>query len=143
MEEKLNFFEKKINPGELGILQLAYLGDAVMELYARRELLSQGNFPAGKLVKMSKAFVTCEAQSDAVERILPLLSETEEAVYKRGRNAKTHFSPSHGELIQYRRATGFEALFGYLFLSGEENRAKELFAAAYCGVAAQMAEKIK
>ena len=74
MEEKLNFSEKTINPGELGILQLAYIGDAVMELYARRELLAQGNFPAGKLVKMSKAFVTCEAQSDALERILPLLS---------------------------------------------------------------------
>ncbi len=143
MEEKLTFSEKKINPCELGILQLAYMGDAVMELYARRELLAQGNFPAGKLVKMSKAFVTCEAQSDAVERILPLLSEEEEAVYKRGRNAKTHFSPSHGELIQYRRATGLEALFGFLFLAGKEARAKELFAAAYDGVAAQMAEKIK
>lgn len=143
MEEKLTFSEKPINPGEVGILQLAYIGDAVMELYARRELLAQGNFPAGKLVKMSKAFVTCEAQSDAVERILPILSQEEEAVYKRGRNAKTHFSPSHGELIQYRRATGLEALFGHLFLSGNEVRAKELFAAAYDGVASQMAEKIK
>ena len=143
MEENVTFCEKKINPNELGILQLAYIGDAVMELYARRELLAQGNYPAGKLVKMSKAFVTCEAQSDAVERIMPLLSEEEEAVYKRGRNAKTHFSPSHGELIQYRRATGFEALFGFLFLSGREDRAKEIFGAAYEGVAAQMAEKIK
>ena len=72
MEENLTF-AKGTNPNELGILQLAYVGDAVMELYARREVLSQGNYPSGKLVKMSKAFVTCEAQSDAVERILPYL----------------------------------------------------------------------
>ena len=142
MEENLTF-AKGTNPNELGILQLAYVGDAVMELYARREVLSQGNYPSGKLVKLSKAFVTCEAQSDAVERILPYLTEKEESVYKRGRNAKTHFSPSHGELIQYRRATGLEALFGYLYLSGQNDRADELFSLAYCGVAKEMAEKIK
>ncbi|MBE6572522.1 MAG: ribonuclease III [Ruminococcaceae bacterium] len=143
MEENLTLPFGGTNPNELGILQLAYVGDAVMELYARREVLSQGNYPSGKLVKMSKAFVTCEAQSDAVERILPYLSEKEEAVYKRGRNAKTHFSPSHGELIQYRRATGLEALFGYLYLSGQNDRADELFSLAYRGVAKEMAEKIK
>ena len=142
MEENLTF-AKGTNPNVLGILQLAYVGDAVMELYARREVLSQGNYPSGKLVKMSKAFVTCEAQSDAVERILPYLTEKEESVYKRGRNAKTHFSPSHGELIQYRRATGLEALFGYLYLSGQNDRADEQFSLAYCGVAKEMAEKIK
>ncbi|MBR5527705.1 MAG: ribonuclease III [Clostridia bacterium] len=128
---------------EIGILQLAYMGDAVMELYAREELLSLGNYPSGKLVKMSKGFVTCEAQSDAVERILPLLSPDEESVFRRGRNAKTHFSPAHGELIQYRRATGFEALMGYLYLSGDESRARELFREAYKGVAQTMLEKIK
>ncbi len=128
---------------ETGILQLAYMGDAVMELYARQELLSHGNFPPGRLVKMSKGFITCEAQSDAVERIITMLTPDEESVYRRGRNAKTHFSPSHGELIQYRRATGFEALMGYLYLSGNESRAKELFDAAYSGVAQTMIEKIK
>ena len=126
-----------------GILQLAYMGDAVIELYARKALLETGNYPPGKLVKMSKGFVTCEAQSDAVERILEFLSPEELAIFKRGRNAKTHFSPSHGELIQYRRATGFEALMGFLYLSGNEIRAKELFEKAYPGTAAAMAEKIK
>ena len=142
MEENLT---KKMKTGvnELGILQLAYMGDAVMELYARQALLACGNYPPGKLVKMSKAFVTCEAQSDALERIIGLLTEEEEAVYKRGRNAKTHFSPSHGELIQYRRATGLEALFGFLYLSGRHERATELFDKAYDGVAEMMAEKIK
>lgn len=143
MEENLTKKTHHTTVGELGILQLAYMGDAVMELYARNELLSCGNYPPGKLVKMSKAFVTCEAQSDAVEKIIDLLSEEEAAVYRRGRNAKTHFSPSHGELIQYRRATGLEALFGYLYLCGKTDRAKELFSIAYDGVAEMMAEKIK
>lgn len=140
MEE--NIKNKNIAAG-IGILQLAYMGDAVMELFARRTLLAHGNFPPGRLVKMSKGFVTCEAQSDAVQRILCILSAEEEAVFKRGRNAKTHFSPSHGELIQYRRATGFEALIGYLYLSGNEARAAELFEKAYEGTAEAMIEKIK
>lgn len=134
---------KKSLAASLGILQLAYVGDAVMELYTRNELLSHGNFPSGKLNKMAKGYVTCEAQSDAVERVTPYLTEEELAVYKRGRNAKTHFSPSHGELIQYRRATGFEALFGYLHMSGEEERAREIFSLAYEGVFEKMLEKIK
>ena len=141
MEKSLN--QKDTVTAGLGILQLAYMGDAVIELFAREELLSHGNFQPGRLVKMSKGFVTCEAQSDAVERILPILTPDEEAVFKRGRNAKTHHSPSHGELIQYKRATGFEALMGYLFLSGNKERAKELFCAAYEGTALLMIEKIK
>lgn len=134
MEEDLKL-DRKIAVNEVGVLQLAYIGDSVMELFAREELLAQGNFPPGKLVKMSKSFITCEAQSDAVERVLPFLSEEEEAVFRRGRNAKTRFTPSHGEVIQYRRATGFEALFGYLYLSGKEIRAREIFKKAYDGVA--------
>lgn len=141
MEKNLNAKDAVING--LGILQLAYMGDAVIELFARQELLSHGNFQPGRLVKMSKGYVTCEAQSDAVERILPMLTEDEESVFRRGRNAKTHHSPSHGELIQYKRATGFEALMGYLFLSGNECRARELFRTAYEGTAISMIEKIK
>lgn len=134
---------RKITVGEAGILQLAYMGDAVMELFARENLLAQGNFPPGKLVKMSKSFITCEAQSDAVERVLPFLSGDEEAVYRRGRNAKTHFTPSHGEVIQYRRATGFEALLGYLYLAGKEVRAREIFNKAYEGIAEKEAVMLK
>ena len=120
------------NIGEYPVLTLAYMGDAVLEMLAREYVLkNSGAVKPGQLVKASKEFITCEAQSDAVERILPLLSPEEESVFKRGRNAKTHFAPKHGELIQYRRATGFEALMGYLYLSGKHERAKELFLAAY------------
>lgn len=127
---KLTIYEH--NTSEYPVLTLAYMGDAVLEILAREYILkNSGVVKPGQLVKASKEFITCEAQSDAVERILPLLSEAEQAVFKRGRNAKTHFTPKHGELIQYRRATGFEALMGYLYLSGRHDRAKELFLAAY------------
>ena len=120
------------NTGEYPVLTLAYMGDAVLEMLSREFVLkNSGAVKPGQLVKASKAFITCEAQSDAVEKILPLLTEEEEAVFKRGRNAKTHFAPKHGELIQYRRATGFEALMGYLYLKGRNDRAKELFFKAY------------
>jgi len=116
---------------DVPILSLAYYGDAVVELLVREYLMSTGSFPPGELVKRSKNFVTCEAQSDAAERILGVLSEEELTFFKRGRNAKSHSTPKHGELIQYRRATGFEALFGYLYLNGEEERAKDLFKIAF------------
>ena len=120
------------NPESYGVVTLAYIGDACMELLARDAVLHMsGEVKPGGLVRASKAYVTCEAQSDAAERILPLLSEKETAVFKRGRNAKTHFSPNHGDIIQYRRATGLEALFGYLYVSGQNERIKQLFSAAF------------
>lgn len=114
------------------VLNLAYMGDAVLELMTREYLLHtcKKNKP-GELVTASRRFVTCEAQSDAVARIEPLFSEEEADVFRRGRNAKTHFMPRHGNAIQYKRATGFEALMGYLYLNGREARAKELFLAAF------------
>lgn len=120
------------NPDVFPILALAYMGDAVMELFARDYVLNfSGEVKPGALVRASKAIITCEAQSDGVERILECLTEKEMSVFKRGRNAKTHFTPKHGELIQYRRATGFEALMGYLYVSGDILRAKELFTIAF------------
>lgn len=126
----LPFYEHK--PNEYGILTLAYMGDAVIEIFAREYVLkNSGAVKPGQLVKASKQYITCEAQSDAVARIANELTEEESGVYHRGRNAKTHFAPKHGELIQYRRATGFEALMGYLYLNGRHERAKELFFKAY------------
>ena len=129
--ESLLLCESK-NPDVFPILALAYMGDAVMELFARDYVLNySGEVKPGALVRASKAIITCEAQSDGIERILNELTEKEMSVFKRGRNAKTHFTPKHGELIQYRRATGFEALMGYLYISGNLNRAKELFLKAF------------
>lgn len=115
----------------LPTLALAYLGDAVLELLVRETLLAQGIRLPKELNLAARSFVTLEAQSDAAQKLLPLLSEDELAIYKRGRNAKPHTVPKHGERIQYLRATGLEALFGYLYKSGKEARLRELFALAF------------
>ena len=129
MEESVNDLKRKA--AQKGTLALAYLGDSVIELLVRERLVNNGLSHPGDLVKASKSFVTLEAQSDAVEKILPLLSDEETAVYKRGRNVKTHSVPKHGEVVQYRRATALETLFGYLHIAGLESRKRELFDAAF------------
>lgn len=129
MEESI--IERKRRAAQYGTLALAYLGDGVIELLVRERLLCEGISHPGELVKASKNYVTLEAQSDAVERILPLLSDDENAVFKRGRNVKTHSVPKHGEVVQYRRATALETLFGYLHMAGLEDRKRELFDAAF------------
>ncbi len=107
---------------------LAYLGDAVLEVLVRSRLVTSG---AAHPSESSLAYVTAAAQSDAAERILPLLSEEEEAQYRRGRNCVHANVPKKATVAQYRRATGFEALFGYLHLIGAEERIRELFETAY------------
>lgn len=106
----------------LSPLALAFVGDGVYSLMVRERLLSQANRPVNDLHRLAVKQVRAEAQSAAVERLLPLLSEEEEAVYKRGRNAHTARSGA-----DYHRSTGLEALFGYLYLSGRIDRVRELF----------------
>ena len=124
--------ESIMENGAYGILSLAYMGDAVIETLARRRVITENpNVKPGELVFHTKGYVTCEAQSDAVEKILPVLTEEESDIFRRGRNAKTHFTPHHGDVIQYKRATGFEALMGYLYFCGKDKRIEELFDIAY------------
>ena len=111
--------------------ELAYFGDAVLELLTRRHLLTLSLGQIGAINKEAKKYVQATAQSEAVEKILPLLSEEELAAFKRGRNNHTSATPKSASACEYRRATGFEALFGYLWLSGKTARAEELFAIAY------------
>ena len=106
----------------LSPLTLAFVGDGVYSLLVREHLVTQANRPAGELHRLSVAMVRAEAQSEAAGRLIPLLTEAELAVFKRGRNA--HTSRAGGD---YHRATGVEALFGWLYLSGNEPRARELF----------------
>ncbi len=114
-----------------GALALAYLGDAVIELMVRTRLTSTGISDVGVLNKMSREYVQANAQSAAVERILPHLSEQEEDAYKRGRNTHTSSHPKNSRVSDYRRATGFESLMGWLYANGKAERAKELFELAY------------
>lgn len=115
-------YPQEIDLHTLSPLALAFVGDGVYSLMVRERLLSQANRPVNDLHRLAVKQVRAEAQAAAVERLLPLLSEEEEAVYKRGRNAHTARSGA-----DYHRSTGLEALFGYLYLSGRIDRVRELF----------------
>ncbi len=106
---------------------LAYIGDAVYEVLVRQYIVSSGNAPVNVLNKRARAVVNAGAQSAAYDKIKDVLTEEEQAVYKRGRNAKSHTAAKNQTITDYRRATGIEALFGYLYLSGKNDRIDELF----------------
>jgi ribonuclease III family protein len=107
-------------------LVLAYAGDAVYELYIRTLLLSQGNAPVHKLHKRSVAFVKAKAQSEIIHRLMELLTPEEQDIVRRGRNAKSGTIPKNADVTEYKYATGFEALIGYLYLKGDFARLQEL-----------------
>ena len=125
--------EESVKPrfrlAEAGPLTLAYMGDAVFELLTRERIVLAGEKPPAELNRLARGYVTAVAQSAAVERLLPLLDEDETAVYKRGRNAKSAHAPKSAGAVEYRRATGLECLFGYLYLAGRIERARALFEA--------------
>jgi ribonuclease-3 family protein len=121
-KEKANHF-KAI---EYSSLTLAYLGDAVFDLYIRTKLIEKGNAKVNDLHKMATKYVSAKAQSDFIEELMKELSEEELLVYKRGRNAKSVTSPKNTDIIDYKRATGFEALLGYLYIKGDNERIEYL-----------------
>ena len=110
-------------------LTLAYIGDAIYEVVIRTIIVEKGNAPVNKLHHKASSLVKATAQKESMEIILPLLSSEEEAVFKRGRNAKSYTSAKNASIIDYRIATGFEALMGYLYLTGKNERMLELIKA--------------
>lgn len=116
------------NPKLYSPLVLAYMGDAVLEIMVRERLVKRANMPVNKLHRMTVDRVCAKAQSAAVELLMDCLTEEEAAVYKRGRNANGNHVPKNADPQEYRRATGMEALFGYLYLMGDIPRIEELFA---------------
>ncbi|MBQ9757141.1 MAG: ribonuclease III [Clostridia bacterium] len=112
---------KKVPPSQYSPLALAYLGDAVYELFVRTYLLKDLNMPVQKLHKAAITMVNAKAQSDLYQKIKDCLTEEETAVYKRGRNTNSH-PPKNADLIDYKSATGVEALIGYLYLKGDSER---------------------
>ncbi len=115
----------------LGGLSLAYLGDAVLEVQTRKKLLEKGITDLKKLNREALHYVRAVDQSAAMERLLPHLSEEETDVFKRGRNSHGVSAPKSATVVEYRRATGMEALFGWLYLAEEHGRIEELFALAF------------
>jgi ribonuclease-3 family protein len=114
------------NPNLLSPSVLAFVGDAVYGLYVRTKL-SEVNRPSGELHKLSVKLVNATAQAEAFKLIEPNLTEKELSVFKRGRNFRTGNTPKNSTGGEYHTATGLETLFGFLYLSNENDRAKELF----------------
>lgn len=107
-------------------LTLAYIGDAVYELIVRSVVVQRSNRAADALHKKSVSYVRAQTQATMIEALADLLTEEETAVYKRGRNAKTYSKAKNASMAEYHRATGFEALAGYLYLTGQLDRLLEL-----------------
>ena len=116
---------------EVSVPALAYLGDCVLELLVRERLVQSGLAKSGDLNRAALQYVSAGAQADATERILPVLKEAEQTYFHRGRNSGHLNYPKTASPAQYRTATGLEVLFGYLHLSGQDKRKRELFALAY------------
>lgn len=123
MEKELDI--REIN--QLSPLTLAFLGDAVYEQLVREYLVVEANMSVGKLHDMKIKLVCSSFQSNAIEIIKDDLTEDEYTIYKRGRNASGNNVPKSAKACDYRRATGLECLFGYLYLLGKNKRIYELF----------------
>ena len=113
--------------GAVSTLGLAYAGDGVYELLVRTWLITHHHTASLDLHRACVSVVNAPAQARAYETIAPLLSDEELAVYKRGRNAKVNQVPPHATSAEYHTATGLEALFGWLYLTGKEQRISDLF----------------
>lgn len=113
---------KQMNP-----VVLAFVGDAVFTLCVRERLALSCGVHTGELNRLASERVSAHGQSDALEKILPLLTEEESDIYRRGRNAKKPTKSKNASVAEYVRSTGFEAVIGYLYLTGQNERINELF----------------
>ena len=111
----------------ISVLGLAHIGDGVYELLVRTWLCANGKTTSKGLHKETVSYVRAPAQAKALAKIMDKLTEEEQAVYKRGRNAKVNSVPKNADISEYHAATGLETLFGYLYLKGERDRINELF----------------
>lgn len=116
----------KTDPAAYSPLVLAYVGDGVYELMIRSKVVSRGNMQVNKIHKKSTSLVKAQAQARMIRVLETELTDEERAVFKRGRNAKSATAAKNATIIDYRMATGFEALVGYLYLSEQFERLAEL-----------------
>ena len=125
-----NFFEMNMTRAQIDAISnlgLAHMGDCVYEMLVRAYLCAQGNKTVAQLHKQTITMVKATYQAAFVDKMLPLLNEEEMTHYRRGKNSHVHAVPKSATPAQYAKATGLEALFGYLFLSGKKERANEIF----------------
>jgi len=132
-----NYFQMHMDKKDIDAISnlgLAHIGDAVFELLCRSFLCSQGKKTVLELHKEAVQMVKAPAQAEFADKLLPHLTEEELAYYRRGKNSHVHAVPKGATAAQYAKATGLEALFGALHLSGQDDRANELF----CAVMAEL-----
>ena len=125
-----NYFEMNMTRAQVdGIsnLGLAHMGDCVYEILVRAHLCAQGRKTVQQLHQQTIQMVKATFQAKFVDKMLPILTEEELTYYRRGKNAHPHGVPKSATPAEYAKATGLEALFGYLFLSGQKERANEIF----------------
>ena len=119
---KRNFDCREIDIRTYSPLTLAYIGDAIYDLVIRTIVVERGNTSANNLHKKTVRYVNAGTQAQMIEALQDELSEEERTIYKRGRNAKSYTTAKNATVIDYRKATGFEALCGYLYLTGRQER---------------------
>lgn len=124
--------EKNVDINSLSPLTLAFIGDTVFDLLVREDIICDANRPAKDLHNLAVKKVKASAQAEFSQKILPQLTEKELSVFKRGRNAKSGHLPKNASQSDYHMATGFESLFGYLYLTENFDRIKELYS-VICG----------
>ena len=125
-----NFFEMNMTKAQIDAISnlgLAHMGDCVYEMLVRSYLCAEGNKTVAQLHKQTITMVKATYQAAFVDKMLPRLTEDEMTYYRRGKNSHVHAVPKSATPAQYAKATGLEAMFGYLFLSGQKERANEIF----------------
>lgn len=125
-----NFFEMNMSKAEIDAISnlgLAHMGDCVYEILCRAYLCARGGKTVERLHRETIQMVKAGSQAKFVDKMLPLLTEEEMTYYRRGKNSHVHAVPKSATPAEYAKATGLEALFGYLFLSGQKERANEIF----------------
>ena len=126
-----NYFQMNLSKQQIDAISnlgLAHMGDCVFEILCRGYLCAKGETTVDRLHRDTIAMVKATAQAKFVDKLLPLLTEEEMCVFRRGRNAKVNSVPQKADIYQYHAATGLEALFGWLYLQGKTERINQLFA---------------
>ena len=119
-------FEITVSPNQVSPLSLAYIGDAVYEMYIRSYIMHSVNMPVSKLHKTATRYVSARAQAAIFHSIRDKLSDEEYDAFKRGRNAHSYTSAKNADIIDYRTATGLEALIGYIYIKKDTQRLHEI-----------------
>lgn len=140
---KETFHTPDINADQYSPLNLAYMGDCAYEIVIRTLLLHKGNTHVDRLNKRASNLAKAATQSQIVGVIQEHLTEEELSVYKRGRNAKSYTSAKNASINDYRRATGFEALIGWLYLKGNFERMTELIKLGFEGIGADIVSAVE